>query len=430
MLVVLLILAASAVARAQPTISELLASSADEGPDWVELQGRARSATDLSGWCLSDSASVGCPWRFPGGTTIGPGELLVVELSVDTTGFALSRKGDAVTLSDRDERVVVSVAFGLQRRGVSYGLSDASLPSWLYFCNPTPGHPNGAGGLTARPDTSWPFALSVSPPRGVFDDTAANGGVATPAALSITAVRCGGEPTGGIDAASLQIRYTLDESDPAAAPAPGGRDGNGAEEFSSPLPLTRTTIVRAVAVGAGGEPLTAVTTHTIIFASSVLSQSGHPTGWPQQWGGAGTTMSATPADYAVDPRAGLTAEALLSVPVVSLVMDSIDGWFGAAGLYNNRASTTPYQTSFEFIPPPLPPVATVASTEQRQPAGPQMVAPQLHSGCGVSSQGGSSVNSSPRGWKDEKASLRLRFKSVSQKATPAMETKVPLSISD
>ena len=73
-------------------------------------------------------------------------------------------------------------------------------------------------------------------------------------------------------------------------------------------------------------------------------------------------------------------------------MPSVDEWFGPRGLYNNREDTRPFQTSFEYIPPPH------ANAE----AG-----PQLRVDCGVGSQGGSS---SQRNWKDPKSSLRLRFK--------------------
>lgn len=382
----LAVIAAAAGARARPVISEVLASSGGDGPDWVELLGQ-HSTTDLSGWCLSDASTTDCPWRFADGTAIEPGELLVIELGSATTGFALSRKGDAIMLSDRNDVNVASVTFGAQQPGVSYGLGGGETPSWRYFCSPSPGEPNGDDGLAARPDISRPFALNVSPPRGVYDDTA-EGNIGVPTHLSIRAVRCGMEPSDGNEAASLQVRYTLDGSNPTATLA--------GDEFTAPIPLARTTIVRAVAVAADGQPVSAVVTHTIIFASTVLAQPNNPPGWPREWGGPGTTMHATPGDYAVDPRAGLTGEALLTVPVASLVMDSIDGWFGARGLYNNRESTAPFQASFEFIPPPDQDI-------QR---------PGLHSGCGVSSQGGSSVTSSPRGWKDEKASLRLRFKSV------------------
>eukprot|EP01043_Picozoa_sp_COSAG02_P060618 COSAG02_NODE_7960_length_2771_cov_3.466551_1_plen_241_part_10 len=222
-------------ARAQPIISEVLAASGGEGPDWVELQGQG-SVTDISGWCLSDSSTVveACRWRFADQTTLGAGELLVVELGRTTTGFALSRKGDRITLSDHDDATVVSVAFGTQRPGVSYGLANGETLSWRYFCTPTPGRPNGDDGLTARPDTSRPFALSVSPPRGIYDDTAGRN-LDVPSALSIGAVRCGTEPTGGNEAASVRIRYTLDGSDPMVAPS--------SSEFATPFPLTGTTIL-------------------------------------------------------------------------------------------------------------------------------------------------------------------------------------------
>ena len=157
------------------------------------------------------------------------------------------------------------------------------------------------------------------------------------------------------------------------------------------LAFSHTTVLRVAALGRSGL-LAPAETHTIIVATDVLAQTNEPPGWPPRWGGSGTGSNDRLGDYAVDPRAGLQASDLLSVPTVSLQMPSVDDWFGPRGLYNNREDTRPFQTSFEYIPPPH------ATAE----AG-----PQLHVACGVGSQGGSS---SQRNWKDPKSSLRLRFK--------------------
>ena len=89
----------------------------------MELAGDPRATTDLGGWCLSDRGSLGCPWRFPSGSSLAPGAFLVVRLDqppAGSAGFGLGKKGDAVTLSNAVDDVVASVAFGPQREGATF----------------------------------------------------------------------------------------------------------------------------------------------------------------------------------------------------------------------------------------------------------------------------------------------------------------------
>ena len=59
--------------------------------------------------------------------------------------------------------------------------------------------------------------------------------------------------------------------------------------------------------------------------------------FPARWGGRGTGMQDTAADYEADPRVGLRAAHLLALPTVSLVTAAAD-MFGPRGVYNNRGA--------------------------------------------------------------------------------------------
>ncbi len=121
------------------------------------------------------------------------------------------------------------------------------------------------------------------------------------------------EEGGGAD-----IRYTLDGSEPTA-------QGNA---YSQPLLIKGNTIIRAVALGADGQPTTPVATATYLFPDDVLRQGNSPEGYPAQWGSYSTIWGTATADYEMDPemtrdpalmrkiRAGLT-----SLPALSIVTD-------------------------------------------------------------------------------------------------------------
>ena len=96
-------------------------------PDICELYNSGGASADLSGWGLTDNASIPFKYTFPNGTTLGAGQYLVVYLSgsasvpAPKTGFALKESGDSLTLTKLGGIVADSVAFGAQLPNYSAG---------------------------------------------------------------------------------------------------------------------------------------------------------------------------------------------------------------------------------------------------------------------------------------------------------------------
>src|ERR1035441_5437695 len=131
----------------------------------------------------------------------------------------------------------------------------------MYFASPTPGALNNSGFIAFVADTKF------SPDRGFY---------VSPISLSITSAT-----------ANATIIYTTNGSVPSLT--------NGAT-YATPLPISRTTVIRAAAFKDGFEPSN-VDTHTYVFVSDVVRQSPNgetPPGWPASWG-------ANVVDYGMDP---------------------------------------------------------------------------------------------------------------------------------
>ena len=120
----------------------------------------------------------------------------------------------------------------------------------------------------------------------------------------------------GNDAAAT-IHYTTDGSTPTVS----------SPQYTAPLTLSATTLLRAVEVknGAVASP---VATATYLFVSSVLSQSNTPAGYPSQWGRYTQISGTATADYEMDPE--MTGDPILrqhiisglhQLPVLSIVTD-------------------------------------------------------------------------------------------------------------
>ena len=138
-------------------INELMASnkksvkdSQGRFHDWIELHNRSDQKVDLSTLFLSDAARSLKKWQFPKGTTIEPGQHLIVwadgnDLQSDGlhTNFKLSKDGEAVLLCREFEgelQVWDQVRFGPQQVDVSIGRTgEAGL---VRLSKPTPGRPN------------------------------------------------------------------------------------------------------------------------------------------------------------------------------------------------------------------------------------------------------------------------------------------------
>ncbi|MBL9169358.1 MAG: lamin tail domain-containing protein [Verrucomicrobiales bacterium] len=171
-----------------------------------------------------------------------------------------------------------------------------------YFAQASPGTFNEAPGYAFVSDTKF------SHDRGFYE---------TNFSLSITC-----ETPGAV------IRFTTNGSPPSLT--------NGFV-YSSPIPIARTTTIRAAAFAPGFTP-SAVDTHTYLFVEDVVQQSPNrqtPPGWPATWG-------ANTVDYGMDPRIvnhpvyGQTIrEDLKSLPSFSIVMRLDDLFNATRGIYAN-----------------------------------------------------------------------------------------------
>ena len=141
-----------------------------------------------------------------------------------------------------------------------------------------------------------------------------------------------------------EIRYTTDGRLPSATRG---------TLYTGPIPITTTTVVRAIGYLEGFQP-TNIDTQTYIFLADVIHQPRRPPGFPSRWG-------ELEADYEMDqevvedPRYNKAIlEAFLAIPSMSIVMRPED-LFGAEGVYHNGASEENGEwerpASVEFIYP-------------------------------------------------------------------------------
>ena len=101
--------------------------------DWIELHNRTENKIDLSGWYLSDNKDNPRKWQFPNGSSINPGEYLVIWADEDEedsslkelhTNFKLSSDGEHLSLISSDEEgnlIMDMINFGKQEENTSYG---------------------------------------------------------------------------------------------------------------------------------------------------------------------------------------------------------------------------------------------------------------------------------------------------------------------
>ncbi|MBN1361469.1 MAG: CotH kinase family protein [Sedimentisphaerales bacterium] len=211
------------------------------------------------------------------------------------------------------------------------------------------------------------------------------------------------------ETAGATIVYTLDGSTPAP--------GRGTI-YAGPIPISRTTCLRAMAFKEDCQP-TKVDTHTYIFPDDVMRQATNPatgaqvtpSGYPSIWPG-GSYSGSVLADYQVDleivdhaaPSNRLEPADLEAVPTISLAFYR-DDLFGAEGIYVNedltyRVSEAPEKVcSFEYIDP---------NTGRSAQAN-----------CALAMAGGvTGGGTSLQRWKSFKLSLRPRFKTQTDDGTP------------
>ena len=258
---------------ATPTIliTEVMAANTrtvadDQGgySDWIELHNPTDMPIALAGYTITDDPDEPAKWTLPV-ATLAPGAFLVLWASgldqVTTeswhTNFRLNRGGEYVGLFGPDGRVVDEVMFGAQVADVSLGRL-AGSDQWVAFPNPTPGAAN----------TTRPRAVPGTPQVVVTLDRGLFTGLVT--------VRLAAPVSGSV------VYYTLDGSDPMV----------GGHEYTAPLAVEETTVLRAVALR-DGVPVSADITAMYLVGESV------------------------------------------SLPVLSLVTDPAHFWDEATGIYVN-----------------------------------------------------------------------------------------------
>ena len=140
-------------------------------------------------------------------------------------------------------------------------------------------------------------------------------------------------PHGIYDSSSITIAISHD--DPSADvyyTTDGSMPSHLSNRYTSPLSLSKTTILRAVLVR-NNENVSPITTASYLFLSSFLSQPNNPEGYPDKWGKYTQRSGTAKADYEMDPEMtgdpalrDKIAQGLYTLPILSIVSDK-DNFF-------------------------------------------------------------------------------------------------------
>jgi hypothetical protein len=221
--------------------------------DWIELYNTNSFNVSLKDWYLTDDAGNLTKWKFPAHaiTTIASKGFLLVwadSKSYSVTNnelhasFSLGKDGEYLALVKPDGATVVSEFQPLpQYQDMSFGIG--ANGEQRYFAVPTPGRTNAfAGASNEVADTK------CTPGSGFYSNAVA---------VTITCATAGAD-----------IRYTTDCGEPTT----------NSLLYTSPIPVTNTTVLRAVAFKSGSAP-SDIDTHTYIFPAQAIRQPTNPSGF-------------------------------------------------------------------------------------------------------------------------------------------------------
>ncbi len=140
------------ISEAMPSNTAYAQAEDGEYYDWIELYNNTAETIDLAGYGLSDNPGNPLKWVFPEGTSIAPGEYLVVQASglnendgkYIHTSFKLDGvSGEVVALSSPQGEILDKLNVGAVRGTESAGKETDGTP--CYYAEPTPGEANGTG---------------------------------------------------------------------------------------------------------------------------------------------------------------------------------------------------------------------------------------------------------------------------------------------
>ncbi len=241
-----------------------------EYDDWVEIYNGGGTAVDIGGMYvtddLSDLTKAQIPAGYPATTTIPAGGFLIIWFDdVATQGplhvaMKLSADGEDIGLVAADGTSVIdSLNFDVQSTDVSMGRQPDGSATWYYFADATPGASNttaGSPGYASSPVFSHAagfragsFSLTLSSP----DPNA-----------TIYYTLDGSEPTEGASHNPYTYRY---EEYYGGSTETRYYD---TYQYSGPIAISSTTVVRAKAVRPGYMPSQTVTRTFILEAAPTL----------------------------------------------------------------------------------------------------------------------------------------------------------------
>ncbi|NWK54229.1 lamin tail domain-containing protein [Verrucomicrobiaceae bacterium N1E253] len=275
-----------------PRINEIVSSNNDgledadgDAEDWIELYNPNPHVIDAGQYALTDDPMLIQRWQIPSGTPIPANGYLLLFASGKNksdpdlhTHFKLNQQGEYLALVDSSndrliqqwpENYPTVATFPEIKEDCSYGYNDTG--QFRFFATPTPGADNPAGVLGFVGDTTF------SHKRGFHEQ---------PFSLSITS-----------DTEGATIRYTEDGTEP-------GPD-HGAI-YSSPIPIDKTTVIRAIAYKDGYEA-TNIDTQTYLFATDIIASA--------------VMDAAITQDPSYSPQ---MLDSLKALPVISLTIDDPD----------------------------------------------------------------------------------------------------------
>ena len=200
--------------------------------DWVELKNNSGETMVLSDYCLSDDKDDYLLYRLPE-VELQPGELIVLYCTSETlpegyhsTGFELNAENEQLYLASAAGELLDYASLKDIPYLGSFGRM-AGESGWFYFSSPSPGNENSGG---QRRVAEKPLSLTED---GVYNDIE---GMYVELSASGT------------------IRYTLDGSAPTAE----------SPEYTEPIYIDKTTVIRAVNFEEGALPSRALSLSYII----------------------------------------------------------------------------------------------------------------------------------------------------------------------
>lgn len=188
--------------------------------DWIELYNGYKKDVNLTGYSLkyvkkTDTTT----WAFPEGTIIKSKDYLLLNAdeldSAFHTNFKLSSKSGFISLLNTSNNIIDEVNYDKQEVNISLGRKTDGDSIWVYFDNPTPNSSNNQSYGAAKNKRSKPPVFETT--GGFYDDVVK------------VKIKHNKKAT---------IFYTTNGDTPTS----------NSTKYSSKIKLTKTTVIKAIAV--------------------------------------------------------------------------------------------------------------------------------------------------------------------------------------